>query len=165
MAERAPGKSPARSSRSGLLVGTRPEIKRSKIIMTGADGFDGYEIMEYKGMVWGISVRAKDLGQDCFMGCKMLTGGELESYSALGDEARQRAIDNMLQMAARQRANGIIHVDFELEGANQGASQVVAHGTAVVIKPIHNYVPTGAMGNLMVELIQTLKKSGRADTP
>ena len=55
--------------RDELLAGTRPQIHggSGKIIMTGAEGFDGYEIMEYKGMVWGISVRAKDMGQDCAM--------------------------------------------------------------------------------------------------
>ncbi|MCP4712196.1 MAG: YbjQ family protein [Planctomycetes bacterium] len=144
--------------RNGLLAGTRPEIGDGKIIMTGAEGFDGYEIMEYKGMVWGISVRAKDMGQDCAMGCKDLTGGELESYSALGDESRQQAIDRMLEMAGRQGANGVINVDFELVGATQGASQVVIHGTAVVIKPIIDYVPTGAVGNIMVDIHDVLKK-------
>ncbi len=54
--------------REDLLAGTRPAITDDRIIMTGAEGFDGYEIMEYKGMVWGISVRAKDVGQDCAMG-------------------------------------------------------------------------------------------------
>ena len=126
--------------------------------MTGADGFDGYEIMEYKGMAWGISVRAKDVGQDCAMGCKQLSGGELSSYSQLGTESRQRAVDAMLQMAARLGANGIINVDFELVGAGQGASQVVVHGTAVVIKPVVNYVPTGAIGNILVELVERLER-------
>ncbi|MGY8688023.1 MAG: YbjQ family protein, partial [Verrucomicrobiales bacterium] len=87
-------------NREELLAGTRPDI-RNKVIMTGVEGFDGYEIMEYKGMVWGISVRAKDMGQDCAMGCKQVTGGELTSYSELGDESRQRAIDTMLRMARR----------------------------------------------------------------
>jgi uncharacterized protein YbjQ (UPF0145 family) len=144
--------------REDLLVGTRPEISGGRVIMTGSDGFDGYEIMEYRGMVWGISVRAKDMGQDCAMGCKQMTGGELQSYTALGDESRQRAIDLMLQMASRQRANGIINVEFELAGASQGASQVVVHGTAVVIKPIVNYVPTGAAGNILVEIQETLER-------
>ena len=145
-------------NREDLLAGTRPEIGGGRIIMTGAEGFDGYEIMEYRGMVWGISVRAKDMGQDCAMGCKQMTGGELNSYTALGDESRQRAIDLMLQMAGRQRANGIINVVFELAGASQGASQVVVHGTAVVIKPVINYVPTGAMGNIVAEIHETLQK-------
>jgi len=144
--------------REDLLTGTRPDISGGKIIMTGSDGFDGYEIMDYKGMVWGISVRAKDMGQDCAMGCKGVTGGELDSYSALGDESRQRAIDLMLEMAGRQEANGIINVGFELTGASQGSSQVVVHGTAVEIKAIPHYVPTGAVGNLIADIQETLDK-------
>ena len=141
-------------NRENLVAGTRPEIQggTKKIIMTGGDGFDGYEIVEYKGMTWGISVRAKDMGQDCLMGCKQFTGGELTSYSELGDESRQRAIDKMLQMANRQNANAIINVKFELSGASHGAAEVVAHGTAVVIKPIINYVPTGAIGNILADM-------------
>lgn len=144
--------------REDLLAGTRPPIEDGRVIMTGAEGFDGYEIMEYKGMVWGISVRAKDLGQDCAMGCRHMTGGELESYSALGDESRQQAIDRMVSMTARQGGNGIINVDFELAGANQGASQVVVHGTAVIIKPIINYVPTGAVGNILADIQENLER-------
>ncbi len=145
--------------REELLAGTRPAITGGKIIMTGADGFDGYEIMEYKGMVWGISVRAKDVGQDCAMGCKQMTGGELSSYSQLGDESRQRSIDLMLGMAGRQGANGIINVEFELSGASQGASQVVVHGTAVIIKPVINYVPTGAVGNILADIQEAMEKA------
>ena len=149
--------------REGLLIGTRPEIDGGKIIMTGADGFDGYEIMEYKGMVWGISVRAKDMGQDCAMGCKQMTGGELTSYASLGDESRQRSIDLMLQMAGRQGGNGIINVEFELVGASQGAAQVVVHGTAVIIKPVINYVPTGAIGNILAEMQDSIEDIARKD--
>ena len=147
--------------RDELLAGTRPEITGGKIILTGADGFDGYEIMEYKGMVWGISVRAKDMGQDCAMGCKHMTGGELSSYTALGDESRQRAVDRMVSMAARLRANGVINVEFELTGAHQGASQVVVHGTAVVIKPVINYVPAGAIGNILADMEENLEKGAK----
>ena len=143
--------------REELLAGTRPAMTDGKIIMTGAEGFDGYEIMEYKGMVWGISVRAKDVGQDCAMGCKHMVGGELSSYSQLGDESRQRSIDLMLEMAGRQGANGVINVEFELTGASQGASQVVVHGTAVVIKPIINYVPTGAVGNILADMLDAME--------
>ncbi len=146
-------------NREDLLVGTRPQITGGRIIMTGAEGFDGYEIMEYKGMVWGISMRAKDMGQDFAMGCKQVTGGELSSYTALGDEGRQKSIDRMLEMTRRQEGNAIINVEFEMApGAAQGAAQIVVHGTAVVIKPIVNYVPTGAAGNILAEIHEVLKK-------
>lgn len=144
-------------NREELCAGTRPSIPNGVVIMTGSDGFDGYEIMAYRGMVWGISVRAKDMGQDCAMGCKHLTGGELSSYTALGDESRQKAINRMLTMAKQKGANGIINVDFELTGANQGAAEVVVHGTAVIIQPIINYVPTGAVGNILADMEENIE--------
>ena len=138
-------------NRADLAAGTRPDL-RKKIIITASPDFDGYEIIEYKGMVWGLSMRAKDFGQDCAMGCKSFTGGELTSYTALGDESRQKALDRMLKMAGRLGANGIIDFRFEQSMAVQGAMEVTAHGTAVVLKPINNYVPTGAIGNILAEL-------------
>ena len=151
-------------NRDDLLAFTRPELKSGQILMTGAEGFDGYEIVAYKGMVWGISVRAKDFGQDCAMGCKMVTGGELDSYTALSDESRQKAVNRMLQMASRQDANAIINVDFELSmggGGQQGGggANVVVHGTAVIIRPIEGYVPTGAVGNILYEMAEQQAKN------
>lgn len=146
--------------REKLLAGTRPEIGQGKIIMTGSDGFDGYEIMQYLGMAWGISVRAKDMGQDCAMGCRNLTGGELTSYTQLGNESRQKALDRMLSKAARLGGNAIINVDFELSGNAQGAAEVVVHGTAVMIRPVIGYVPTGAVGNILADMQETLEQQG-----
>ena len=62
-------------------------------------------------------------------------------------------------MAGRQDANAIINVDFELSmggGGHQGSTgaNVVVHGTAVVIKPIQGYVPTGAIGNILFEMAE-----------
>lgn len=146
-------------NREGLLSGTRPEITDGRVLLTSAEGFDGYEIIEYMGMVWGISVRAKDMGQDCAMGCKQMTGGELDSYTALGDESRQRCMDRVLQMASRQGANAVINIQFDLSGAHQGGAQVVVYGTAVIIRPVKNYVPTGAMGNIVAEIADLLAKN------
>lgn len=138
-------------SKKELLAGTRPEISKRIIITAGSD-FDGYEIMEYKGMVWGISMRAKDMGQDCLMGCKNITGGELTSYAELGDESRQKAIDRMLTMAQKLGANGVIDFRFDLDSSSNGAMEVSAHGTAVLLKPVKNYVPLGAVGNILAAM-------------
>lgn len=147
--------------RDALLSGTRPEINDGRILMTSADGFDGYEIVEYKGMAWGISVRSKDMGQDCAMGCQTMAGGELESYTQLGDESRQRALDRMLEMAERQDGNAVINVTFELSPVGQsGNNTVVVYGTVVIIKPIVGYVPTGALGNIMADMADSLDKRG-----
>jgi uncharacterized protein YbjQ (UPF0145 family) len=145
--------------REALLTGTRPEITGGKIIMTGAPSLDGYEVMEYLGMCWGISMRSKDMGQDCAMGIKQMTGGELSSYTQLGDEARQKAIQRMLEMAGRMGANAIINVEFEL--SSMGNTMTVANGTGVFIRPVTNYVPEGAIGNILAEMHDLLE--GRGD--
>lgn len=144
-------------SRPELLGGTRPEVPSGRVLVTAADGFDGYEIMSYQGICWGISVRAKDVGQDCLMGCKNITGGELESYAELGDEARQRALDRMFGSARRQRANAVINFRFEYNALMAGGSgTVVAFGTAVIIKPIPDYIPTGAAGAILRDIADKL---------
>ncbi len=139
------------------LSGTRPEISDGRVLLSSAEGFDGYEIMNYKGMVWGMSVRAKDMGQDCMTGCKSMTGGELTSMTKLSDESRQRAVDRMIHMAKAQGANGIINVNFDISGAAQGITEVSVQGTAVVLEAIPNYVPAGAVGNVLNDIKDKLK--------
>ena len=113
-------------NREDLLSGTRPEVG-SRILMTVENNFQGYEIVDYKGMVWGISMRSKDMGQDFLMGCKQFTGGELSSYT-----------ENL--------------------NTYNSNTEVTAFGNAVVIKPIKNYVPTGGLGNILVEFYDAYAK-------
>lgn len=155
-----PPQKPAPEQRPELLGGQRPEVDANRVLVTAGENFDGYEILVYHGIVWGISVRAKDVGQDFLMGCKNFTGGELESYADLGDEARQRAMNRMFQAARRQRANAIVNFRFELSsmGPGTGAGGVVAFGTAVTIKAIPDYIPTGAAGALLRDIASAIKQ-------
>ncbi len=138
-------------NREDLLSGTRPEVG-NRILITVENHFQGYEIIDYKGMVWGISMRSKDMGQDFAMSCKQFTGGELSSYTELADEGRQRAVDRMLSMARRLKANAIINFKFEQNLNNYNSNtEVTAFGNAVIIRPIKNYVPTGGIGNILTE--------------
>lgn len=137
-------------NRESLLSGTRPEVG-NRILMTAGEHFDGYQIIDYKGMVWGISVRTKDIGTDFIMGCKQLFGGELTSFTELADEGRQKAIDRMLDMARRLGVNALINFRFHNENVT-GLTEVTAYATGVVIKPIIDYVPTGAIGNILAEI-------------
>lgn len=154
----APPMPPPRDpTRPELLGGKRPDVPAGRILVTSAHGFQGYEIMSYQGICWGISVRAKDVGQDCLMGCKNITGGELQSYAELADETRQKALDRMFQAARRQGANAVINFHFEYHAHGQGSSDsVVAFGTAVQIRPIPDYIPTGAEGAILRDIADKL---------
>jgi uncharacterized protein YbjQ (UPF0145 family) len=147
---------PAPNQRPELLGGTRPEIAMGRVLVTAGENFDGYEILSYQGICWGISVRAKDMGQDCMMGCKNITGGELDSYAQLGNEARQRALNRMFDAAKRQRANGVINFRFEFAPGQGNTGSVVAYGTGVVIRPIPDYIPVGSAGALLRDISDRL---------
>ena len=140
-------------NRSDLLAGTRPEVG-NRILVTEKESFEGYQVMDYKGMVWGISMRSKDALQDMFMGFKQFVGGELTSYTELSDESRQKALDRLLASARRIGANAVINFRFEIASSPYGGNaEVVAYGNAVVIEPIKNYVPMGGMGNILAEFV------------
>lgn len=150
-------------NREDLLSGTRPEVG-ARIFVTEMSGFDGYEVMDYKGIAWGISMRSKDVAQDFFMGCKQVTGGELTSYTELSDEVRQRALDRLLSMARRMGANAVINFRFSQNMMMYTQNnEVVAYGNAVVIRPIKNYVPTGGLGNILAEFVDAYTNSNNGN--
>lgn len=149
-------------NRKDLLSGTRPEVG-NRILVTEKENFQGYEVMDYKGMVWGISMRSKDAVQDWLMGFKQFVGGELTSYTELSDESRQKALDRLLTSARRLGANAVINFRFEISNSTYtGNAEVVAYGNAVVIRPIKNYVPTGGLGNILAEFVDAYT-AGKTD--
>ena len=153
-------------NREDLMSGTRPEVG-NRVLVTEKESFEGYQVMDYKGVVWGISMRAKDIVQDSLMGCKNVTGGELTSYTELSDEVRQRAWDRMVSAALRIGANAIINFRFEITPVmygTGGTAEVIAYGNAVVIKPIKNYVPLGGLGNILADFVDNFSGGG-SDCP
>ena len=78
-------------------------------------------------------MRARNGGSDFFATLKNLVGGEVVSYSRLLERARDQAYERMFQEAIEKGANGIINFRFQTSQIVQGASEVMAYGTAVKI--------------------------------
>lgn len=94
----------------------------------------GREIEEIKGYVKGSTVRCKNIGKDIGAGFKNLVGGEMKGYTEMLDEARKIAIGRMVDEAEAMGANAIIGMRLASSAIIQGAAEMVAYGTAVVIK-------------------------------
>lgn len=114
-----------------------------KIMLTTTPTVPGHEIVEYKGMVWGITVRCKNFVVDYLASWRQLFGGKMKGYSEMLEEARQQAVDRMIASARKKGANAVVEVYFDTEvktkqpGNDQGAStSVTAYGTAVFVKPL-----------------------------
>ena len=67
-------------------------------------------------------------------GVKTLVGGEIESYREMIEDARRVATDRMAAEAEALGADAVIGVRYTTTSVMQGASEVVAYGTAVRIQ-------------------------------
>ena len=100
------------------------------IITTGND-ISGHEIVQYLGIVRGIIVRSTGIARGLIGGLKSIMGGNIPEYVAVCEEARQHAYDLMVQHAVQIGADGILAVRYDATEFMQGATEVLAYGTAV----------------------------------
>lgn len=89
------------------------------------------EITEILGVSRGSTVRARNIGRDIFAGFKNLVGGEINEYTKLQAQAREQALQRMTQDAEKMGADAIVNVRFTTSMIMQGASEILAYGTAV----------------------------------
>lgn len=104
------------------------------MIVVNTETIVGYVIREMKGLVQGNTIRAKHLGRDFAAGLKNLVGGELSGYTELLVEARRQAMERMLAQAEQLGANAVVNVRFTTSAITQGAAELYAYGTAVVVE-------------------------------
>lgn len=102
------------------------------IILT-IDSIPGKEI-EALGLVKGSTVQSKNMFKDMGQGFKSMVGGELKSYTKMMNESREIATKRMIEEAQNIGADAIIGVRFATSSVLQGASEIMAFGTAVKIK-------------------------------
>ena len=82
----------------------------------------------------GSTVRSKHIGKDISASFKTIVGGELNGYNEMLIEARQIAIGRMVDEAKSLEANAIIGLRLMSSSVMAGAAEMVAYGTAVVVK-------------------------------
>lgn len=104
------------------------------MITTNIESVPGRTISEHYGLVQGSTIRAKHVGRDFMAGLKNLVGGELKGYTELMQEARQEATDRMVAQATELGADAIVNIRFTTTSVTQGASEMLAYGTAVKLQ-------------------------------
>ncbi len=109
-------------------------LKRSPITLTTLEGVPGKSIIEHFGLVQGSTIRAKHIGKDIAAGLKNIVGGELKGYTELLQEAREEALDRMIQQALHVGANAVVNIRFATSSVAQGAAELFAYGTAVRVE-------------------------------
>ncbi|CAK9022388.1 unnamed protein product [Durusdinium trenchii] len=68
----------------------------------------GFTIKEYKGLVMGSTVRAKDVTKDITSAITAVFGGELPHYTQLMQDAREEAMSRLEDEAVKLGANAVV---------------------------------------------------------
>lgn len=102
--------------------------------MSSADSIPGYRIVETKGFVWGLTVRSRGAGGQVGAGIKTIIGGEVKQFVKILEEARNEALERVIENAEELGANAIIGVRFDSNEISQIMQEIVVYGTAVVVE-------------------------------
>ena len=100
------------------------------MILTTTEQISGREL-ETLGLVRGSTIQSKNIGKDITQGFKTLVGGELKAYTEMMNEARDLAIQRMVEEAEGLGADAVVNIRFATSAIIQGAAEVIAYGTAV----------------------------------
>jgi uncharacterized protein YbjQ (UPF0145 family) len=101
------------------------------MIVTTGNEVAGRAILQYLGIVRGVVVRSTSVVSGITGGLKSLFGGNISEYETVCDEARQHAFERMVEHAKQMRADAIIGMRYDATEFVQGATEVLAYGTAV----------------------------------
>ncbi|MGF1568354.1 MAG: heavy metal-binding domain-containing protein [Nodosilinea sp.] len=105
------------------------------MIMTTGPNVDGHPVIQYCGLVNGEAILGANIFKDLFAGVRDVVGGRSGGYEKSLRQARETAIQEMVQAAQALGADAIIAVDIDYESlaiSNGGNMlMVAASGTAV----------------------------------
>jgi uncharacterized protein YbjQ (UPF0145 family) len=104
------------------------------VIVVTSDAIVGKRIVRTLGLARGNTIRARHLGKDVVAVFRNVVGGEISEYTKMMAEAREQALDRMVEEAKELGANAVVNTRFMTSMLMQGAAELLAYGTAVVIE-------------------------------
>jgi uncharacterized protein YbjQ (UPF0145 family) len=104
------------------------------MIVTTTPSVEGRPIAEYKGIVAGEAIMGANIVRDLFAGITDIVGGRSGAYESKLLDARETALREMEDRAAKLGADAVVGVDLDYEVVGKSMLMVSASGTAVVLK-------------------------------
>jgi uncharacterized protein YbjQ (UPF0145 family) len=83
------------------------------------------------GEVFGLTVRARNIGSQIGAGLKSLIGGELGGMTKMLAQGREEAIVRLVAEAETKGANAIVAMRFDTSELGTTWTEICAYGTAV----------------------------------
>ena len=103
------------------------------MIVITAEQIEGKRITETLGLVKGSTIRARHMGHDIMAGLRNVVGGEVKDYTVMLAQAREEALQRMVEQAEKMGGNAVVGARFATSMVMSGAAEMLAYGTAVKV--------------------------------
>lgn len=104
------------------------------MIIVNTPDVHGKRVTRTLGLVRGNTIRARAIGRDITAMLRNIVGGEVSEYTKLFAEAREQALDRMIEEAEELGADAVINVRFATSMVMAGAAELMVYGTAVKLE-------------------------------
>ena len=104
------------------------------MILATTETVPGRTISKHLGVVRGNTVRAKHIGKDILAVLRNIVGGELNEYTDMLTEARNEAINRMVEQARGLDADAIVGLRLVTAQVASASAEMLAYGTAVKLR-------------------------------
>ncbi len=101
------------------------------VIITTMNDLPGYRIEEVLGEVFGLTVRARNIGSQFGASLKSLVGGELKGMTKMLAQGRVHAQERLIEEAEAKGANAVVAFRFDTSELGATWTEICAYGTAV----------------------------------
>ena len=108
-----------------------------KILLTTSTSLEGYRITKQIGIVRGITVRSRSILGNIAGGFMTLFGGRSSIYTELCENAREEAMQLMIEHGISEGCNAIINMRYDANEVMNGLTEVLAYGTAVIVEKVN----------------------------
>lgn len=106
-----------------------------EVLMSTTFDLPGYTIDQQVGLCWGVLVRSVGFAKGFTGGFKALKAGEVPQYTDVVNQARQEAVERMMEHAKQLGANAVLGVRFDSCDVAENLAEILAYGTAVKVSP------------------------------
>lgn len=103
------------------------------MIITATNTIEGRKIVDYRGIVVRAAIMGANIVRDFFAQVTDVVSGRSGSYESKLREAREVALGELEERAAKLGADAVVGVDLDYEVVGDSMLMVSASGTAVVL--------------------------------
>jgi uncharacterized protein YbjQ (UPF0145 family) len=110
--------------------------EKTGIYLFTVDNLEGYEIVEYYGLVTGRAIYGANFVKDFFARIADTIGGRASGYERALEAAMEESLTQLAEKANRQGANAVMGIDLDTTAMGPRMLMASCSGTAVKIRPV-----------------------------